>query len=223
MGSKPSGRICRWRPLAWSVEARFSALLLVLCLCMLLGGCLTIEQAILIRDDYTLMANYTYTYPSIHEGAVDGALATLTGASPLDERAVRRHFAGRNAEVTVYKKTVRGDRTSLQVVVVARDAAKAVNAGAFGTMKLERREGGMRLEAVAPGDAMDGEHRELLMEKAARLCNGAGISFVVSVPGSVTGHNGKAVGHGMVGWNYAIDGDGSIFDAPDSLFVEWEE
>ena len=194
-------------------------ILAVALLVVLANGCLTMEQTIKIRQDDSLVANYSYTFSASQEEAVRAALAEFSPyGTILDEAALKAFYAARGAELTSYRKNEKNGMCSIQIIVIAKDAWKAIGAGAFGGMRLVAKDKLARLEIpMPPKEAMKG-HRE----RAAKLLKGASFSLTVLAPKDIDMTNGKTLSDEICSWHFTTDEKDSLFDAPEVLFVQWK-
>ena len=186
----------------------------------MLSGCITIEQTIKIRSDDTLVANYSYSFPSNQREAVTAASASFSPyGSFMDEESLKAFFANRNAEMTSYRLSERSGITNVQIIVIAKDAAKAINAGAFGAMRLVAKDNLMRLEVPMPAKEERDKHRA----RAAKLMPGASVSLTLLAPHNIAISNGKQLSDEMCSWHFTSGGKDSFFDAPEILFAQWKQ
>ena len=198
---------------------RILATIAVLLLAAILNGCITIEQTIKIRSDDTLVANYSYSFSSNQREAVNAAAAQFSPyGSFLDEEALKAFFASRSAEMISYRISEKNGITNVQIIVVARDAAKAFNAGAFGAMRLVAKDKLMRLEVPMPPKEVREKHRA----RAAALMPGATVSLTLLAPKDIAISNGRQLSDEMCSWQFTSDGKDSFFDAPEILFAQWK-
>ena len=192
----------------------------VLLLAVAVGGCITIEQTLKIRSDDSLVANYSYTFSTAQQEAVREALGAFSPHGTfLDEKALKAFFADRNAEMTSYRRHDKNGVTNIQIIVIAKDARKAFDAGAFGAMRIVRKEGLVRLEVPMPPKGEREKHRA----RAAKLLPGASVSLTILAPPTIAMSNGKQLSDEMCAWNFTSEGKNSFFDAPEILFVQWKQ
>ena len=192
----------------------------VLLLAVMLSGCITIEQTIKIRSDDTLVANYSYSFPSSQREAVRAATSCFSPHGTfLDEETLKVFFASKNAEMTSYKLNERNGITNVQIIVIAKDAAKAINAGAFGAMRLVAKEKLMQLEIPMPPK----EEREKHRARAEKLLPGASVSLTLNTPHNIAISNGRQLSDEMCSWHFTSGGKDSYFDAPEILFAQWKQ
>ncbi len=199
---------------------RLATVIATLVLAAILSGCITIEQTIKIRSDDSLVANYSYTFSTRQQEAVRAAAAEFSPHGTfLDAEVLKAFFASRNAEMTSYRKSEKNGVTNIQIIVIAKDTAKAMNAGAFGAMRLVSKDKLTRLEVPMPPKGERERHRA----RAAKLLPGASASLTVLVPKDITVTNGKQLSDEMCSWHFTSDGKDSFFDAPEILFVQWKQ
>ena len=189
-------------------------------LAVLLSGCITIEQTIKIRSDDTLVANYSYSFSSHQREAVKAAATSFSPYGTfLDEEELKAFFAARNAEMTSYRLSERSGVTNIQIIVIAKDAAKAINAGAFGAMRLVAKEKLMQLEVPMPLK----DERERHRARAEKLLPGASVTLTLNTPHNIVISNGRQLSDEMCSWHFTSGGRDSFFDAPEILFAQWKQ
>ena len=190
---------------------------LLLCL-FLLAGCLTLEQSIQFKENGTLVASYTASYPVEQEQAIQAVMETalarkgLPPASFTDKTSTAAFYAQHGAELTLHRKSVHNGVATIQMMVIAKQASRAIAQGAFGEMRLKPVDEKVRLEIPLPQISPE------LKERAQKLCQGFTTSLTIETPGKLISHNGKQLASDKVTWTLSLE------NMPSSeLFAEWSE
>ena len=189
----------------------------ILCL-LLLAGCLTLEQSMRFKDDGSLVVSYSCSYPAEQEEAIQAAIEELLArkggprASFLDKAAAESFYAERGAELTFHRKHLHDGTARIQMMVVARQATRAIALGAFGEMRLTPVDNRVLLEIPLPAISKE------LKAHAQAVCKGFETTLVVETPGKLVRHNGTALADNKLSWTLKLD---EI--PPRDLFAEWAE
>ncbi|MBQ9368777.1 MAG: hypothetical protein IJT83_13435 [Victivallales bacterium] len=190
---------------------------LLLCL-FLLAGCLTLEQSIQFKENGTLVASYTASYPVEQEQAIQAVMETalarkgLPPASFTDKTSTAAFYAQHGAELTLHRKSVHNGVATIQMMVIAKQASRAIAQGAFGEMRLKPVDEKVRLEIPLPQISPE------LKERAQKLCQGFTTSLTIETPGKLISHNGKQLASDKVTWTLSLENMPS-----GELFAEWSE
>ncbi|MBR4220782.1 MAG: hypothetical protein IKR81_06480 [Victivallales bacterium] len=190
---------------------------LLLCL-FLLAGCLTLEQSIQFKENGTLVASYTASYPVEQEQAIQAVMETalarkgLSPASFTDKTSTAAFYAQHGAELTLHRKSVHNGVATIQMMVIAKQASRAIAQGAFGEMRLKPIDEKVRLEIPLPQISPE------LKERAQKLCQGFTTSLTIETPGKLISHNGKQLASDKVTWTLSLENMPS-----GELFAEWSE
>lgn len=190
---------------------------LLLCL-FLLAGCLTLEQSIQFKENGTLVASYTASYPVEQEQAIQAVMETalarkgLSPASFTDKTSTAAFYAQHGAELTLHRKSVHNGVATIQMMVIAKQASRAIAQGAFGEMRLKPVDEKVRLEIPLPQISPE------LKERAQKLCQGFTTSLTIETPGKLISHNGKQLASDKVTWTLSLENMPS-----GELFAEWSE
>ena len=190
---------------------------LLLCL-FLLAGCLTLEQSIQFKENGTLVASYTASYPVEQEQAIQAVMETalarkgLPPASFTDKTSTAAFYAQHGAELTLHRKSVHNGVATIQMMVIAKQASRAIAQGAFGEMRLKPVDEKVRLEIPLPQISPE------LKERAQKLCQGFTTSLTIETPGKLLSHNGKQLASDKVTWTLSLENMPS-----GELFAEWSE
>ncbi len=176
----------------------------------LINGCLTFRQSLVFHKDSTCIATYDYILPEqyvpllLESGKL---LAEKDGGGPpltffLDEMAAKKYFSSRGLEVRQYRQSKIAQNLHVQIIVLARDAPKAMQDGAFGTFKLNKDMlGDWHLSgtlARLPENIDPGE-----LARWQKLCEGSSLSLNVTTPTAVIRSNGEPGAFNQVSWQYA--------------------
>ncbi len=190
-----------------------------LLLCMFLfAGCLTLEQSIQFKENGTLVASYTASYPVEQEQAIQAVMETalarkgLPPASFTDKASATAFYAAHGAELTLHRKSVHNGVATIQMMVIAKQASRALAEGAFGEMHLKAVDEKVRLEIPLPQISPE------LKERAQKLCKGFTTILTIETPGKLISHNGKQLAAHKVTWTLTLDAP-----PPTELFAEWSE
>ena len=190
-----------------------------LLLCMLLfAGCLTLEQSIQFKENGTLVANYTASYPIEQEEAIQTVMETALSrkgfppASFTDKASAMAFYAEHGTELTLHRKSVHNGVATIQMMVIAKQASKAIAQGAFGDMQLKAIDEKVRLEIPLPQISPE------LKERAQKLCKGFTTTLTIETPGKLISHNGKQLAADKVTWTLSLDDT-----PPNELYAEWSE
>ena len=190
---------------------------LLLCL-FLLAGCLTLEQSIQFKENGTLVASYTASYPVEQEQAIQAVMETalarkgLPPASFTDKTSTAAFYAQHGAELTLHRKSIHNGVATIQMMVIAKQASRAIAQGAFGEMRLKPVDEKVRLEIPLPQISPE------LKERAQKLCQGFTTSLTIETPGKLISHNGKQLASDKVTWTLSLENMPS-----GELFAEWSE
>ncbi len=190
---------------------------LLLCL-FLLAGCLTLEQSIQFKENGTLVASYTASYPVEQEQAIQAVMETalarkgLPPASFTDKTSTAAFYAQHGAELTLHRKSVHNGVATIQMMVIAKQASRAIAQGAFGEMRLKPVDEKVRLEIPLPQISPE------LKERAQKLCQGFTTTLTIETPGKLISHNGKQLASDKVTWTLSLENMPS-----GELFAEWSE
>lgn len=201
------------------------SLLIAILPALLLCGCLTIEQSLSFKRDGSVIVTCRYSFPAEREEAIRACLAAIAekqktaapdstaGLSFLDEEAVTAFCRTQRLELRQYRRVVNndGDGTcTIRIVMLARDAAVAVNGGAFGAFKLSKNtdDGKTRCEAIMPPGASTGWTPEL-RRRLRTLAPDFTLKLSIIPPDGVP-----------VQWSFAV-ADDTIFSPPSTLSTEW--
>ena len=191
---------------------------ILLLLCLFLSGCLTLEQSIQFKENGTLVASYTASYPVEQEQAIQAVMETalarkgLPPASFTDKASATAFYAEHGAELTLHRKSVHNGVATVQMMVIAKQASKAIAQGAFGEMHLKAIDEKVRLEIPLPQISPE------LKERAQKLCKGFTSTLTIETPGKLISHNGKQLAADKVTWTLTLDDT-----PPAGLFAEWSE
>ena len=189
-----------------------------LLLCLFLSGCLTLEQSIQFKENGTLVASYTASYPVEQEQAIQAVMETalarkgLPPASFTDKASATAFYAEHGAELTLHRKSVHNGVATVQMMVIAKQASRAIAEGAFGEMHLKAVDEKVRLEIPLPQISPE------LKERAQRLCKGFTTTLIIEPPGKLISHNGKQLAADKVTWTLTLDDT-----PPTGLYAEWSE
>ena len=190
---------------------------LLLCL-FLLAGCLTLEQSIQFKENGTLVASYTASYPVEQEQAIQAVMETalarkgLPPASFTDKTSTAAFYAQHGAELTLHRKSIHNGVATIQMMVIAKQASRAIAQGAFGEMRLKPVDEKVRLEIPLPQISPE------LKERAQKFCQGFTTSLTIETPGKPISHNGKQLASDKVTWTLSLENMPS-----GELFAEWSE
>ncbi len=190
---------------------------LLLCL-FLFAGCLTLEQSIQFKENGTLVASYTASYPVEQEQAIQAVMETslarkgLPPASFTDKTSTAAFYATHGAELTLHRKTVHNGIATIQMMVIAKQASRAIAQGAFGEMRLKAVDEKVRLEIPLPQISPE------LKERAQKFCKGFTTTLTIETPGKLISHNGKQLAADKVTWTLTLDDT-----PPTELYAEWSE
>ena len=190
---------------------------LLLCL-LLFAGCLTLEQSIQFKENGTLVASYTASYPVEQEQAIQAVMETSLArkgfppASFTDKTSTAAFYAAHGAELTLHRKSVHNGITNIQMMVIARQTSRAIAQGAFGEMRLKAIDEKVRLEIPMPQLSPE------LKERAQKFCKGFSTTLTIETPGKLISHNGKQLAADKVTWTFSLDDT-----PPTELYAEWSE
>lgn len=205
-------------------------LLFSLGLSLLISGCLTFRQTLTFNRDSSCIATYEYSFPEEYAGLWQNADSFLRekqsapSGNFLNEKAVRQFFADNAIEVRQYRQYIENKIRHVEMIVLARDAEKAINIGIFGDFHLSKNAlGDFHFKgnlAPVPSD--------LSPETITRLQNlGKGLSFqfILIVPTALISSNGRPIDYRQTQWTYswpAGEEKSSIFDPkPQTLEATW--
>ena len=190
---------------------------LLLCL-FLCAGCLTLEQSIQFKENGTLVASYTASYPVEQEQAIQAVMETaltrkgFPPASFIDKTSTAAFYAEHGAELTLHRKSIHNGIVTIQMMVIAKQASRAIAQGAFGEMRLKAVDEKVRLEIPLPQISPE------LKERAQKFCKDFTTTLTIETPGKLISHNGKQLAADKVTWTLSLD------DTPPSeLYAEWSE
>lgn len=193
----------------------------------ILTGCLHFEQTITLKSGGGMTVSMTYSIPEAQVPALAAGHQAIAGWQKLpggganwfmDEKAVRGYFEQPRdgLKVLIYKQYRRDGRQLAEIVVEAKDAAAAFEAGYFGNIRME----GRSLTVHFP-ERLD----DLPAEDIARLrqlCGDLAIDLAVITPKAVRETNGFKRGEHQAAWHLSSTGRGiDIFGKLSDLTVNW--
>ena len=166
-----------------------------LCLAaILLCGCLTLEHSLRLTEANALIVGYVYTYDTAAEPTIAAALEEIPGLHWrfFDEKSVRDSLTRRNLELVRYRKAVRGSRTTVEISVISRNAAKTIASGAFPELRAPEEKS---LEMTIPAGTIPAD-------RLKRLLPDFKASLTISVPGVIESTSGRRVDDETAVWEY---------------------
>lgn len=202
-------------------------------LAALIPGCLTIEQSLRFNNDSSLVAAYVYTYRLDDEDVIKAALqhinekvhandpAESIGLGFLDENAVKAFCRAQNIELRQFKKSQRNGLCTVQIILLARDAEKALNNGTFGAFNIKEVNSKKRCTAEFALDSSKWIPEDV--NRIKKLCKGLSVTLNIIAPDKITKTNGKLTRNDSATWTFSLDGQdsNSLLNPPDSVFAEW--
>lgn len=139
-----------------------------LCVIFLAGalcGCLDHEQTVVFNNDGSVIVSFLYIFPENQRQTLENAQAVIDQwqgqgdqdnrvpgiNSFLNEEAVKSYFNARaDIELRHYKQTTDNGFCRVQIIVLGRDAASAINSGIFGAFQLKQENGLTTFSAELP-------------------------------------------------------------------------
>lgn len=202
-------------------------LLLFLALCLIFSGCLTFKQTLTINRDASCVATFEYSFPEEYAGLwqnVDeflGEKQELPAGNFLHEKSVRQFFSDNGLELRQYRQYIEERVRHVEIIVLARDAEKAINSGVFGDFRLEKRGLGDFLftGTLTPFPA---NLTATGLSRLQKMTHGLSLHFRLAVPTAFISSNGTMLDYRQTEWNYSWpqkDGEQSIF-APERQPLE---
>ncbi len=201
--------------------------------CTLLSGCLTFRQSLVFQQDLTCIATYDYALPQEYVpllkesgkilGEISGSGTALTFF--LEETAVCDYFNSLGLEVRQYRQIKEGGLLRVQIIVLARDGAKATANGAFGNFQLTKDVlGDWHLRSVLSSLPSNLDSSELA--RWQNLCRGSNLTLEITAPTAIIRSNGRITAFNRVSWQYswpATEAAESLFQPapPPELEVVW--
>ena len=207
--------------------SQYVFLLFLLLLALLFSGCLTFRQTLTFNQDSSCVATFEYSLPEEYVGLWQNAEQFLETKRELptgnffDEKAVRKFFADNGLELRQYRQYIENKIRHVEIIVLARDGAKALNSGVFGDFRLVKDALGDSLFsgslAPFPGDLSAGE-----LARLQKMAEGLSFQFRLKVPTAFISSNGTMIDYRQTEWNYSWpqkDANQSIF-APERQALE---
>ena len=205
-------------------------LTIFLALAFFCGGCLQLEQIFTLKKDGSMIVSMTYSIPVSRLSALKAGHEAITSWQNaqdaqkhpvnwfLDEKAVRSFFSKPEdkMEVIVYRQFQRDGRQFAQIVVSAKNAARAFEQGYFGDMKLRNNV----LTVHFPSSLNDLPKEDIA--NLRRQCEDLSVSVEVIPPHAIKETNGYKRKDDHAVWLFSADGRGiDIFGKINDLTVSW--
>lgn len=177
--------------------AAFGAwLAMVLCLC---GGCLHLDQAIILHKDGSGRMLFHYSVPEdtvTTLAAGQRIIEQWQGRNPGPEAtdlqwffskpAVTRQFTSRGTSLKEYRVYNKGGRRHVQIEVAAANAWTALESGRFGDFQVTRTpEGDVVIRADLPEDPSAEPPGPKELERLRALCEGLSMTLTIEAPTEV--------------------------------------
>ncbi|NMA46192.1 MAG: hypothetical protein GX945_06485 [Lentisphaerae bacterium] len=158
-------------------------------------GCLDHEQTVVFNKDDSVIVSYLYIFPENQRQTLENAQAVIDqwqGQSDpagrvaglncfLNEEAVKRYFNARpDVELRHYKQTTENGFCRVQIIVLGRDAAKAINSGIFGAFQLKQENGLTSFSAELPSTPARWDQQRLAQLRS--LLAGTQLRLSVNTP-----------------------------------------
>ncbi len=193
--------------------------LILIPILLLLAGCLTFEQTVRLNKDGSVLASYVYTYQSIYEEAIKIGLSKSMPANGaesshldfLNEKSMETFCTRNGLELRQYKKTVKGDKTTVQIIVLARRGTPNELIALGGFVRTDK-----RMEIILPEITW----HDTMKATIEKLCPGLALSLTVIAPENITATNGNKIRQDTVSW--IITPDSTLFNGKEKLFLQWQ-
>lgn len=144
-----------WGPLRLPTLA-----LLALLTVLALGGCVQLEQKVLLNGDGSMAVTYHYSVAEDSEPLLSAGARVIqqwqgqpagSAAWITSEEAVRQHFAATGVQIQRYHRYSKGGRRHVEVLLFAEYGPAALNGSLLGPLHCERlASGNVRLWAELP-------------------------------------------------------------------------
>ena len=191
-----------------TVFSRQLFLFLAASLCLLYSGCLTFKQTLTFNRDSSCVATYEYSFHEEQVGLWQNADIFLRdkqnepSGNFLNESAVRKFFAENGLEVRQYRQYIENHIRHVEIIVLARDAEKAINSGIFGDFHLDKNAlGDYQFKgslSPVPSD-LTPETRTRLQ----KLASGLSFQFRLKTPTAIISSNGRKLDYQQTEWSYS--------------------
>ncbi|MDD3695110.1 MAG: hypothetical protein PHG44_03995 [Lentisphaeria bacterium] len=198
-----------------------------LALTLFCPGCLTIKQSLVFNQDSSCIMTYEYSFPEEQLALwqeVESILGDKYGEiskSFLDEQSARIFFSDNGLELRQYRQYAKNKLMHIEIIVLARDAQKAVNSGIFGDFQLHQDALGDQLFKGRLNPLPD-DLPAAALERLQKYAAGLNMSLRLKSPTALIRSNGLSIDYRQTEWAYAWPPQAeaaSIF-APKPLLLE---
>lgn len=207
-----------------------SFLFLAAGLCVFYSGCLTFRQTLAFNRDSSCIATYEYSFHEEQASLWQNADMFLKDKQKepsgnfLNEAAVRQFFTENGLEVRQYRQYIENKIRHVEIIVLARDAEKAINSGIFGDFHLRKNALGDyqfkgNLSAI-PSDLTPETQARL-----QKLASGLSFQFRLKTPTAIISSNGRMLDYQQAEWTYCWpqkkEGSSIFAPEPQTLEATW--
>lgn len=207
--------------------------------CVFLAGCLELTQTITLHKDGSMLVSLMYAIPTAHYKSLEAAQKTISKwqqekkpAPPSKPVEVQNNWFGDKTAVEtffqhpedgvqlkIYKQFQRDNHTCIEIVIEAKNAEKAIEAGYFGNLALSHKNGIHDLTMTFP--TLENLPKEEIA-RMRKLCGNLYISVEINTPGDIKEQNGVLRNNRRAAWNLSADGRGiDIFGTVSPFHVIW--
>ncbi|NMA43766.1 MAG: hypothetical protein GX946_10355 [Oligosphaeraceae bacterium] len=199
----------------------------LLTLCLFCCGCLTLKQTLVFNQDSSCIVTYEYSFPEEQRALwqeVESILGEKYGEiskSFLNEQGARQFFTDNGLELRQYRQYIKNQLMYVEIIVLARDAEKAINSGIFGDFQLHRDALGDQLFSGKLTPLPD-DLPVAALERLQKYAGSMSMSLRLKSPTALIRSNGLNIDYRQTEWAYAWPPEheaASIF-APKPLILE---